>query len=123
MGHSFGSGCLRRLLQFSLVSRDHYYQQVRCRLNTEPTEQRRVHAGQQRGHVQSIRLAPFRIDYDLSFDDESSTSDTTVDMWLDVNGCGGCQAHVPACSMITTMEEGGNHGNAIIDFRGSGAMS
>ena len=54
----------------------------------------------------------YRVDYDLSLD-ESSTSDTTIDMWLEVNASevGGSRARMFHDS---NNEEGGNHGMAIL---------
>jgi len=54
----------------------------------------------------------YRVDYDLSLD-ESSTSDTTVDMWLEVNASevAGSRARMFHDS---NNEEGGNHGMAIL---------
>ena len=54
----------------------------------------------------------YRIDFDLSLD-ESSTSDTTVDMWLEVNGgeVGGTRARM---FHDNNNEEGGNHGMCIL---------
>lgn len=59
----------------------------------------------------------YRIDLDLSLD-ESSTSDTTVDMWLELNGSevAGTRARM---FHDNNMEEGGNHSMCILTVAAS----
>ena len=62
----------------------------------------------------------YRVDYDLSLS-ETSNNDTTVDMWVEVNGTEqpGTRARMFHDS---NMEEGGNHGMAILDLLASDVL-